>query len=286
MRAVIEETGFRGDFPAFLKFLRTDPRFYAKTPEELLKQASFSPRKWMRSCRRCSTPCRVRPTASRRSRSHRAEYTGGVTCAPQPRNRARLLLGKHLRTGKSAALRSRIADAPRSRPGASFANRVEPRAERCSGFRRHSYFSAFGEGWGLYAERLGLEAGFYTDPYSNFGRLTYEMWRACRLVVRYRHACQGLDAATGDGSPGFTYGLVVARGPHRDRSLHLVAGPGAGLQDGGAYDSTAAARSRAGTGTALDVREFHDVVLSAGSVPLPVLEELVTEYIKPSRQRE
>ena len=98
-------------------------------------------------------------------------------------------------------------------------------------FRRYSYISAFGEGWGLYSEWLGLEAGFYTDPYSNFGRLTYAMWRACAAGRRHGHAREGLDPPAVDRLPRGQHRAVVARVHDRDRSLHQLARPGALVQD-------------------------------------------------------
>ena len=139
-------------------------------------------------------------------------------------------------------------------------------------FRKHSSYTAFVEGWALYAESLGDEMGFYTDPYAKFGQLTYEMWRAIRLVVD-----------TGLHSMGWTRQQAIdfftrerrqdRAGHHgRGRSLHRLAGPGARLQDRAAEDPGAADGARSGSSAApFDVRAFHDVVLGQGAVPLDVL---------------
>jgi uncharacterized protein (DUF885 family) len=151
-------------------------------------------------------------------------------------------------------------------------------------FRRFSYLSAFGEGWGLYAERLGLEAGFYTDPYSNFGRLTYEMWRACRLVVD-----TGLHAMGWSRPQAIDY-----LASHTALSLHevttetdrYISWPGQALayKMGELKLRELRARAEEALGDRFDVREFHDAVLLHGSVPLPVLEENVERWIAEERR--
>ena len=150
-------------------------------------------------------------------------------------------------------------------------------------FRQYSYLSAFGEGWGLYSEWLGLEAGFYQDPYSNFGRLTYEMWRACRLVVD-----------TGIHAFGWTREQARAfMAANTALSLHEVSTeidryitwPGQALayKMGELEIRRLRAKAEAELGNAFDVREFHDAVLLNGSVPLSVLADQVDRYIEEKR---
>jgi uncharacterized protein (DUF885 family) len=150
-------------------------------------------------------------------------------------------------------------------------------------FRRYSYISTFGEGWGLYCEHLGLEAGFYTDPYSNFGRLTYEMWRACRLVVD-----------TGMHAMGWTREKAMEYlGSHTALSLHevqtetdrYIATPGQAVSYKIGELTIRELRKKAeeALGKKFDVREFHDAVLLQGSVPMPVLEEQIDRYIAANR---
>ena len=281
MRAVIEETGFRGDFPAFLKFLRTDPRFYAKTPEELLKEASFIAKKMdaklpslFKTLPR--TPYGVAPVPD-----HIApKYTGGrYVRAPSGGTEpgyywvnTYALENRPLYVLESLTFHEAV-------PGHHLQIALSQERSGLPDFRRHSYFSAFGEGWGLYSERLGIEAGFYTDPYSNFGRLTYEMWRACRLVVD-----TGMHAKGWTRQQAMDYlASRTALSLHevRTETDRYIAWPGQAL----AYKMGELTIRRLRTeaeqamGASFDLREFHDVVLSAGSVPLPVLEELVANHI-------
>ena len=281
MRTVIEETGFRGDFPAFLEFLRTDPRFYAKTPEELLKQASFIAKKMdaklpslFKTLPR--TPYGVAPVPD-----HIApKYTGGrYVSAPAGGTEpgyywvnTYALENRPLYVLESLTFHEAV-------PGHHLQIALSQEQSGVPDFRRHSYFSAFGEGWGLYSERLGIEAGFYTDPYSNFGRLTYEMWRACRLVVD-----TGLHAKGWTRQQAMDYlASRTALSLHevRTETDRYISWPGQALayKMGELTIRRLRGEAERALGASFDLREFHDVVLSAGSVPLPVLEELVTEYI-------
>ena len=185
MNDVIAETGFDGRFDEFLEFLRTDPQFYAKTPEELLMRAAWIAKKTDGRLpaffgKLPRQPYSVEPvpeeiapnyTAGRYVPAPPGGPRGGQywvnTYALETRALYQLVAlslhegvpGHHLQ----GALAYEIADAPE--------------------FRRQFYPHAYGEGWGLYAEKLGVEMGMYDTPYDHFGRLSYEMWRACRLVV-------------------------------------------------------------------------------------------------------
>ena len=146
-------------------------------------------------------------------------------------------------------------------------------------FRRHSYISAFGEGWGLYSEWLGKEAGFYQDPYSDFGRLTYAMWRACRLVVD-----------TGVHTMGWTRQQMIdflaqntALSQHEveTETDRYISWPAQALSYELGYLKIRELRARAEKelGEKFDVRTFHDAVLKNGAVPLPVLEQQIGRFI-------
>ena len=185
MDAVIAASGFKGDFAAFLEFLRTDPQFYAKTPEELLKQAAWIAKRMdgklpslFRTLPRL--PYTVEPVPD-----HLApKYTAGrYFGAPHGSTQPGIYWVNTYALDKRPLYNLDALTFHEAVPGHHLQGALADEAESLPNFRRFSYLSAFGEGWGLYSEWLGLEAGFYQDPYTNFGRLTYAMWRACRLVV-------------------------------------------------------------------------------------------------------
>jgi uncharacterized protein (DUF885 family) len=147
-------------------------------------------------------------------------------------------------------------------------------------FRQSLYLSAFGEGWGLYSEFLGLEAGFYKDPYSRFGRLTYEMWRACRLVVD-----------TGLHAKGWTRQRVMDyMADHTALSIHeittetdrYISWPAQALSYKIGELKIKALRKKAtdALGADFDIRAFHDLILSKGTVTLTIMEEMVDQFIQ------
>jgi uncharacterized protein (DUF885 family) len=281
MQAVIRQVGFKGDFAAFVRFLRTDPRFYPKTGEELLKDAAWIAKRIdgklpseFKTLPRL--PYTVKPvpdhlapkyTAGRYVQSPAGSTQPGIywvnTYKPETRPLYDLealtlheaVPGHHLQI----ALSQELADLPN--------------------FRRYSYLSAFGEGWGLYSEWLGLEMGFYTDPYSNFGRLTYEMWRACRLVVD-----------TGIHAQGWTRRQAIDYlAAHTALPLHevetetdrYISWPGQALayKLGELEIKDLRRKAEKALGASFDVRQFHDAVLGSGAVPLGVLEQNVDRFI-------
>jgi len=140
--------------------------------------------------------------------------------------------------------------------------------------------SAFGEGWGLYSEWLGIEAGFYTDPYSNFGRLTYEMWRACRLVVDTGiHAFGWSRQRVIDYLASNTALSLHEIGTETDRYISWPA-QALSYKIGELKIKELRHRAEEALGKRFDVREFHDAVLLSGSIPLRVLEQKIDRFIE------
>ncbi|MDX1385066.1 MAG: DUF885 domain-containing protein, partial [Thermoanaerobaculia bacterium] len=185
MEAIIDKVGFEGSFDEFLEFLRTDPRFYPETGQELLERASYIAKRMdgklpslFKTLPRL--PYGVAPVPDHIAPKYTAgRYVGPPLGSTEPGwywVNTYALDSRTLYTLEALTLHEAV-------PGHHLQGSLSREQEGLPSFRRFSYISAFGEGWGLYSEWLGLEAGFYTDPYSDFGRLTYEMWRACRLVV-------------------------------------------------------------------------------------------------------
>ena len=286
MDAVIAGTGFQGDFAAFLEFLRTDPRFYAKTPEELLKQAAWIAKRMdgklpslFRTLPRL--PYTVEPVPD-----HLApKYTAGrYFGAPHGSTQPGIYWVNTYALEKRPLYNLDALTFHEAVPGHHLQNALADEAESLPDFRRFSYLSAFGEGWGLYSEWLGLEAGFYQDPYTNFGRLTYAMWRACRLVVD-----TGLHAQGWTRERAIEYMATRTALPLHEvetETDRYISWPGQALSYKIGEMKIRELRRRAETalGAKFDVRDFHDAVLRNGAVPLPVLEEEIDRFVAGTRE--
>ena len=273
MQDVIKQTGFEGDLPAFLHFLRTDPRFYAKTPEELLMRSAWVAKKFDGKV---------------------AQYFGYLprrrfAIIPVPPDQAPFYTSGRGGPGvylvntynlPSRALYSMPAlTLHESAPGHAFQMPVAMEQKGRPSFR-NAYISAYGEGWALYTERLGAEMGIYETPYETFGMLSYQAWRASRLVVD-----------TGIHSKGWTrkqaQDYLRANTALSDHEIETevdryISWPGQALSYYLGQMSIIKARRKAETalGEKFDIRHFHDTVLQLGSVPLPVLEARIDLFIK------
>ncbi len=281
MDEIIAEVGFEGDFEAFVRFLRTDPRFYVETPEELMEKTARVLKKMDGQLPRLfgalpRMPYGMRPVpdfiAPKTTTAYYNRPAGDGTQAGFYYINTYDLSSRPLYEIEALSLHEAV-------PGHHLQIALQQELEGLPDFRRFAGFTAFVEGWALYAERLGLEVGFYEDPYSNFGRLTYEMWRACRLVV----------------DPGMHYlgwtrqQAIDFMAENSALSLHnittevdrYIAWPGQAVayKTGELKIRELRERAELQLGDRFDVREFHDVVLGSGSVPLSVLESNVEEYI-------
>jgi uncharacterized protein (DUF885 family) len=285
MDGVIQQVGFKGSFPEFLQFLRTDPRFYARTPEELLKQASWIAKRMDAKLpalfgRLPRQPYGVEPVPDDLA----PKYTGGrYVGAPLDGRRAGTYWVNTYALETRPFYQLESLTLHEAVPGHHLQNALAKELTGIPEFRRYGFVNAFGEGWGLYSERLGLEAGFYKDPYNNFGRLSYEMWRACRLVVD-----------TGIHAMGWTRQRAIDFMKERTAlSTHevttevdrYISWPGQALAYKMGELKIRELRKRAedALGTRFDVRAFHDAVLANGSVPLDVLERQVGEYVEAAK---
>jgi uncharacterized protein (DUF885 family) len=282
MEAVIEEVGFEGTFEEFLTFLRTDPRFYPESAEALLERASRIAKRMDAELPRFFETLPRLPYGVEPVPDHIApKYTAGrYVSAPKGSTEAGTYWVNTYNLPSRPYYALEALSLHEAVPGHHLQGALAQELDDLPDFRQYSYISAFGEGWGLYSERLGLEAGFYTDPYSNFGRLTYEMWRACRLVVD-----------TGLHSKGWTRQQAMDYLAARTAlSLHeittetdrYIAWPGQALayKMGELEIRKLRAEAEEALGPRFDIRKFHDSVLLHGSVPLPVLAENVRRWIE------
>jgi uncharacterized protein (DUF885 family) len=281
MQDVIRQVGFAGAFAAFLEQLRTDPRFYARTPEDLLGQAAWIakrmdgrlPSLFRRLPRQ---PYGVEPVPPDLA----PKYTGGrYVGAPLDGTRAGAfwvntyaLESRPLYTLEALTLHEAV-------PGHHLQIALAKELGALPAFRRYGYVDAFGEGWGLYSERLGIEAGIYKDPYSDFGRLTYEMWRACRLVVDTALHTRGWSRA--QAIEFMAANTALSRHEIATEVDRYISWPGQALayKMGELKIRQLRARAEKALGESFDVRAFHDAVLESGAVPLTVLEERIDAFI-------
>ncbi len=274
MEATREEAGFAGDMPAFLEFLRTDPQFYARTPRELLsftawvakrvdgklaENLGFLPR---RRYTILPVPDAIAPF-----------YTGGRGGLDSCLFNTWDLPSRPLYTLTALTLHE-------CAPGHSLQAAI---AQEAPGdipeFRANNYFSGYGEGWGLYTEWLGVEMGVYDTPYEHFGRLSYEMWRAARLVID-----TGLHHSGWTREQAQAYlreNTALSEHELTTEIDRYISWPGQALayKLGEMLIRRKRAEAEATLGEAFDKRYFHDVILGLRSVPLSVLEQELDQWI-------
>ena len=285
MEEIILEVGHQGDFASFVNFLRTDKQFYATTPEALLKEAAYIAKK---ADAKLPTlfkllprkPYGVIPVPANIAPKYTTGRYASAHADNQPGNY--LLNTYQLQNRPLYALEALTLH--EAVPGHHLQISLSREMENVPKFRNSTYISAFGEGWALYSEYLGIEAGFYQDPYSDFGRLTYEMWRACRLVVD-----------TGMHSQGWSRDKAMAfLADNTALSLHnvrteidrYISWPGQALSYKIGELTIKKLRQQAENTLKadFDIREFHDKILANGAIPLSFLEKIITDYIAEKEQ--
>ena len=281
MLQVVQQVGFQGSLTAFIEFLRTDPRFYVNEPAALLKETSYVLKRMDGELPRLfktlpRLPYGIRPIPDFSAPGNTAAYyfpgTGDGCRAGMYYVNTDDLKSRPLYEIEALSLHEAV-------PGHHLQIAMQQELSDLPNFRRQVFFTAYVEGWALYAERLGLEAGFYTDPYSNFGRLSYEMWRACRLVVDTGMHVLGWSRQQAiDFMAENTSSTMLNIINEVDR---YIAWPGQALAYKIGELKIRELRKRAETalGSQFDLREFHDVILLSGSVPLDILENRVTSWI-------
>ncbi len=279
MDEVIASTGFKATFPEFLEFIRTDPRFFFKTPEarlmayrDIAKRADAELPKLFAELPRL-------PYGIRAMEAYEGDNSDHYTPGALDGTRAGFFEANvnNLEKRPSHEMESTLLH--EAVPGHHLQN---ARAQELTGlptFRRAVWYVGYGEGWALYSESLGYEMGFYKDPYSRFGALSAEMLRACRLVVD-----TGLHSLGWTRDQAIRY-LADNSGVHPDYAAaeidRYIVWPGQalGYKVGELKIKALRAKAKAALGDRFDLRRFHNAVLDDGALPLTVLEARIDEWI-------
>ncbi|WP_269789582.1 DUF885 family protein [Stenotrophomonas sp. Iso1] len=273
MREVMAKSGFKGSFPEFLQFLRTDPQFYAKTPKELLSYTAWISKKVDGELKNVvGTLPRYRFTILPVPDEVAPIYTSGRGGLDSCLFNTYDLPSRPLYNLPALVVHE-------CAPGHSFQAALALEAPARPDFRQQTYFSGYGEGWGLYTEWLGTLMGIYETPYDDFGRLTFEMWRAARLVID-----TGLHEYGWTRQQAIDYLAANTALAHHDIVTEIdryIAWPGQATAYYLGYKTMRDLRSEAERelGPKFDQRPFHDTILNLGSVPLPVLESEVRTFV-------
>jgi uncharacterized protein (DUF885 family) len=273
MLTAMKETGFKSDFPAFLQFLRADPRFYAKTADELLMHAAMIAKEFDgKAAQYFGLLPRARFAIKPVPLDIAPFYTAG-----------RFVPGVYLLNTYDLPTRPlynlTALTLHESAPGHALQIPIALEHKEQPEFRRHTYLSAYGEGWALYCEKLGLEMGMYKTPYDRFGMLGYQIWRAARLVIDTGLHTQGWTRAR-----ALAYLRSFTALPEHEIETEVdryIAWPAQALSYylGEMAIVKARAKAESELGTRFNIRAFHDTVLELGSVPLPVLTARIDRFI-------
>ncbi|NUM33115.1 MAG: DUF885 domain-containing protein [Candidatus Brocadiae bacterium] len=286
MEEIIKKLKFTGSFAEFLNFLRNDSRFYAQSPKQLLQEASYLLKKMDGELPRFFKTLPRTPYGIKEVPDYIApQTTTGYYEPPSGDGSKAGFYYVNTYNLKSRPLYElECLSFHETVPGHHLQLALQMELTDMPQFRRFSHFSAFLEGWALYSERLSKEMGFYTDLYSDFGRLTYEMYRACRLVVD-----TGMHCMNWPRQKAIDFMLSnTALSEHNivtevDR---YISTPAQALAYKIGEIKIKELRSYAETelGKLFDLREFHDEVLRHGALPLPILENNIKTYVSKKKQ--
>lgn len=282
MQKIINEVNFKGSFSEFLTFLRTNEQFYAKTGEELLKEARNITKKidaqlpkFFKTLPR--KPYGVAPVPEVIA----PKYTGGRYSPPSNDTQPGYywvntynLPSRPLYILPSLTLHEAV-------PGHHLQISLNSElSDEIPQFRRNLYLSAYGEGWGLYSEFLGNDMGIYTTPYEHFGKYTYEMWRACRLVVD-----TGIHSKNWSREQAVEYlksNTALSLHEVNTEIDRYISWPGQALsyKIGELKIRELRELAEKELGTKFDIRAFHEIILEEGTVTLSILEKRINNYIE------
>lgn len=285
MLEVIETTGFEGDFDAFVNYLRTDPKFYAQSAEELLMRTALVLKQMDGALPGFFGRLPRMPYGLREVPDYLAPRmtTAYYNSPAQDGTRAGFYFVNTYDLPSRPLYEVEALSFHEAVPGHHLQLALQQELEGLPDFRRNSSFTVFVEGWALYSEWLALEMGFYQDPYSNFGRLTYEMWRALRLVVDTGIHAKGWTRQQAIDYMAANSALTLLN--IRNEVDRYIFWPGQALayKTGEIKIRELRREAEDALGDAFDIRAFHDMVLANGSITLEVLEEQVRGWIAENR---
>jgi uncharacterized protein (DUF885 family) len=281
MQAVINQLKYQGTINQFIQYLRTDKKFYAQTADELIKQASYIAKKMDAKLPQLfnylpRTPYGVEPVPANIA----PKYTTGRYISPTNDNQSGYYWVNTYALDKRPLYALTALTLHEAVPGHHLQISLSREMTELPEVRRFTYISAFGEGWGLYSEFLGKEVQMYNDPYDEFGRLSYEMWRACRLVVD-----TGMHQKGWSRQRAIDYMLEnTALSEHNvitevDRYISWPA-QALSYKIGELTIKRLRKQTEEALGDNFDLRAFHHAVLEHGSVPLSVLEANIKQFIQ------
>jgi uncharacterized protein (DUF885 family) len=282
MDVVLKEVKFAGNFKAFIAYLRSNPKFYPTTAEGLLKEASYIAKKADGMLPSLFGKLPRQPYGLEAVPEYLAPtYTSGRYSGASVKSKnaghywvnTYNLKSRTLYTLESLTLHEAV-------PGHHLQTALAQEMDSLPEFRKNLYINAFGEGWGLYSEYLGYEMGFYKDPYSRFGRLTYEMWRACRLVIDV-----GIHTKNWTRDQAVKYltdNTALSLHEVNTEINRYISWPGQALayKIGELKIKELRKRAEEKLKDKFDVRSFHDTVLSHGTVTLAILEKIIDHWIE------
>jgi uncharacterized protein (DUF885 family) len=281
MDEIIKKLKFEGGFAKFTEGLRSDPKFYAETPEELEKEVAFVLKRMDGQLPKLFGRLPRMPYGVRQVPEYiapQATFAYYQTPTGDGRRAGFFYINTYNLPARPIYMLEALS-LHEAVPGHHLQLAIQQELENMPEFRKYTGFTAFVEGWALYAERLGLETGFYEDPYSDFGRLTMEIWRACRLVVD-----TGIHYLGWTRDQAIEYLRDNSAMPMHDIRAEVdryIGWPGQALayKTGEMKIRELREEAESELGEDFDVRAFHDVVLGNGAVPLGMLEANVRAWI-------
>ncbi|GHA43167.1 hypothetical protein GCM10007103_25530 [Salinimicrobium marinum] len=286
MKEIIEEVGFKGSFEEFITFLRTDPQFYATSEEELLKEARDIAKRidaqlpaFFKTLPR--KPYGVAPVPD----AIAPKYTTGryIGASEESQPGYYWVNTYNLPSRPLYVLPSLTAH--EAVPGHHLQIELNKElSDSIPKFRRGMYLSAFGEGWGLYSEFLAEDMGIYTNPYEMFGKLTYEQWRACRLVVDTGMHVKGWSRE--QAVEFLRSNTALSLHEINTETDRYISWPGQAVsyKIGELKIRELRKKAEEQLGQNFDIRQFHEVILGQGTVTLEIMEELVDQYITEEKE--